>query len=124
MSKTRYIVEIDIEQLPYCCGATEAGGFELIELEEDSYTYDYDDAYQTKKAAYEHALDDLMKNNSGLNRPMFFNFVKFKGDQSYDHNKLRSLVTNRPDACFVHRWKNPGTGNTIECWMLFNGSKE
>jgi hypothetical protein len=118
MSK-KFVADMSVDDIPYCCGMMTAGSF-------DSYpllgTFSWRKAgFPTLKEAW---IAELQNARVGCGkRPIVFNFVKRSGNRIFDNKELRTLVREQPDCLFVHKWKNPGSGNTLECYVLTNGSK-
>lgn len=109
-NEMKYNWDWGMDSTAFCCGLKEVGNI-------DAYQYEW--ASCPKKTASEILLD--MRENArtaGHSFPIMINMV------SYTPKAFRDLVKKQKDAKLVHKWKNPNSGNIIECWILTNGSKQ
>lgn len=112
-----YSVDWDLDELPNCCGVLEAGSFD--EFEGEPYPNGIG-RYPSLDEAWEEALEQIRIEAD--KKPIIFNFAQNQFTHEWCENSLRKLVILQPDCLFVHKWINPGTGNTIEQYLLKNGS--
>jgi hypothetical protein len=119
MSK-KFVADMSVDDISFCCGMMTAGSFDSYPiLESAAWANRY--GFPTLKEAW---INELTKARDECGkRPIVFNFVKRSGNRIFDNKELRTLVREQPDCLFVHKWKNPGSGNTLECYVLTNGSK-
>lgn len=109
------------EQAAFCCGMEEVGDMSVKKVPAVYLSTWGNVEYNNEELLPDKALKQ-MRSGAGL-RPIMFNFMKPEGARRFDAYQLRQEVLKQKDCIVVHRWKNPGTGNTIECLILTNNSK-
>lgn len=106
----------DLDQLPYCCGAWEAGN-----LTEGSNDF-RDVTVSTKKDV----VSILREQAEG--RPIFINFVQNEEggifEDEYECQEVMDAIQGKPDVVDLGTWINPGSGNRIHGFMIKGSNHE
>lgn len=102
--------QADLSSTSYCCGFLEAGNFA------DEWGHDH------KASTPEALVEALLKSANG--RPLMFNFVKrrnYKDElvDKYEANELREYVRKFKGVKHIREFRNPGTNNMIDSYVIF-----
>lgn len=124
-NKFRY--EFGIEDIPFCCGVREVGGFTLEEVDEDEVKY-YPEDYPAKDGwrstptlAAQSCIAQMIKDSEG--RPIQFWFKRSKiynGELNdhFDADALRQVVMKKRGVVKLGTFINPGTKNHVDGYLL------
>jgi hypothetical protein len=128
---TNYVVCASWCRVPYCCGLLEIGAMAERHTKEGWMFNPY-----SSISSWEDAWKALIKTAGAQvarayfpeaeNPPLLFNFVQQYNGHEFEAPTLRQMLIDGKlgEAIKIYSWVNPNTRNTIESWLLKNGSTE